>query len=173
MSEIRICEKREEKKDLVYLNLEADRKGIHLHIYLCVLLCCNLKIEQRKHLSAIGSPALLALCFHWPSPGAESLSNLSNLVWEDPLELMYSYLPLQAGLNRAGGPDPNPARFEYVWERGVSATSSNIWPPSWWIFFSLLSPWSFLTLELCLLHLILPLWTSNLEPGSVFSLAPC
>lgn len=94
MSEIRICEKREEKKDLVYLNLEADRKGIHLHIYLCVLLCCNLKIEQRKHLSAIGSPALLALCFHWPSPGAESLSNLSNLVWEDPLELMYSYLPL-------------------------------------------------------------------------------
>lgn len=40
-----------EKKDLVCLNLEAVRESISLHIYLWVLLCCNFKIEQRKHLS--------------------------------------------------------------------------------------------------------------------------
>lgn len=95
-------------KDLVYLNLESVRESICIYIYLWVLLCFNFKIEQRKCLSAIGSAAPLALCFHWSSPGAESLS---NLVWEEPLELVCSYLPLQAGLSTAGGPDLSPAKI--------------------------------------------------------------
>lgn len=36
---------------------------MHLYIYLCILLCCNLKMEQRKHLSAIGSATLLHCAF--------------------------------------------------------------------------------------------------------------
>lgn len=101
-----------EEKNLVYLNLEGVREVMHVYIYLWVLICCNFKIEQRKHSSAIGSAVLLALCFHWPSPAVESLSNLPNLVWKEPLELVYSYLPLQAGLSREGDPDPSLAE---VW----------------------------------------------------------
>lgn len=54
------------KKDLVYINLEAVRKCIYLYIYLWVLLFCNLKTEQTKHLATISSAMLVRCAFTIP-----------------------------------------------------------------------------------------------------------
>ena len=64
------------------------------------LLFCNLKIEQTKHLAAIAC----ALCFHYPLPLAESLT---NLVCEGHLELVQSHLPPRAGPTRASRSGPS------------------------------------------------------------------
>lgn len=76
---------RREKKTYLSYFRGSHEKYVPLH-YLWGLLFCNLKIEQTKHLATISSAkSACVLCFHYPSPLAESLT---HFVWEGPVELV-------------------------------------------------------------------------------------